>query len=244
MTSIGLDIRPEREEQHHRQVTDPAIRAGGHTDISRQRQHEEQAAEHIFAFRHPGHRLGPQRMNGKQGGHQGAAPEPPVICRKARNSRIAAAACSATFVRWCPPGSEPYHWQSSMCEEGERMPIPRVPVIECPDDPGGSGRARHGILIDVDVVVVVDEPNPPAWQKTRSTAIASMIETAATTAGLPSRRGGPAAISSSSRAYSAGASLAQSFPSGVGSSGSAVESFTALIVIVPMPIPWRGVLMQ
>ena len=45
------------------------------TQIGRQGQHEEQAAEQVFSFGDPGHRFHPQRMDGEHGRHEGAGPE-------------------------------------------------------------------------------------------------------------------------------------------------------------------------
>ena len=39
--------------------------------------HEEQPAQNVLSFGHPGHRFGPQRMDGEDDGHEGTGPEIP-----------------------------------------------------------------------------------------------------------------------------------------------------------------------
>ena len=71
----GLAQETQGEESCHQQVTGNRGRPSDVAQVRSEREREEQAAQHVFPFGNPGHRLHVQRMNGEQGRHESTRPE-------------------------------------------------------------------------------------------------------------------------------------------------------------------------
>ena len=95
----GLCQEAQGEQPRHRQIAGERQRAADISDIGGDGRDEKQPAQGALPFAHPGHRFGPQRMDGKDQRHQALDHRLPVIRRRARKRTTAVAACRRTLVR-------------------------------------------------------------------------------------------------------------------------------------------------
>ena len=125
MTSIALAISPSVNSAPPAN-TAPAIGRGGHTQIGRQRQHEEQPAQHVTPLGDPGHAFDVLRMNGQDRGHQRAGPQLAGHLPQHQKQPDHRGGVQQDVRQMMPQAIQPKSWQSSMCESmasGYHSPI-------------------------------------------------------------------------------------------------------------------------
>ena len=71
-----LGHQPQGKKRRHPKITEQRKGPPHIADVGPEREHEKQPAEHVLPLGHPGHRFGPQGMDGKHGRHEGAGPQP------------------------------------------------------------------------------------------------------------------------------------------------------------------------
>ena len=125
-----------------------------------ERQHEEQPAQHVLPFRHPGDRLHVQRMDRKQRRHKGAGPEFSRHLEQEEEQqdgrggvqRNAGQVVSAGMAKTVDLAIR------HVRDPGERVPIGGMTAGEGPREPVGRQTAGDvRVLDDVLIVVIVDE---------------------------------------------------------------------------------------
>ena len=94
-----LAHQPQQAKEPYQQVAGQRLALADIAPIGRQREHEEQAAQDIFALGDPGDRFHAEGMNGKDGRHQALGQRLPVRQSSVRKSRTATAAWIAALVK-------------------------------------------------------------------------------------------------------------------------------------------------
>ncbi len=155
----GLGRQPEGEQGDHRQIANQREAAARVAGVGRQGEHEEQAAEHVFAFGDPSDRFHAQRMDGEQGRRQCARPEiagHPPQQQEQKNCRggMERYAGEVMSLRFLPVKAV----IKNMGKPRQGVPIAGVVAAERPAD-GLRGEALLNLRVRIDilVVIIVDE---------------------------------------------------------------------------------------
>ena len=153
---FGQQAQPQGDE-HQRVACEPA--PPGVPRVRAEGQQREQAAEHVLAFGDPRHGLDVQRVQGKQGGDERAAPEAarhhehhPIHQQRVDHVQYSVDDVMARGVE-----TEQFAIDQ-VRHAGQRMPVAVVGVGEHPLDAlGGEALADHGVLRDIVRIVEVKE---------------------------------------------------------------------------------------
>ena len=105
-----------------------------HTGIRQKREHEEERAEHVLALGNPGHGFDVQRMQRKQRGHQGAAPDAPVRRWSSEKQQRRVRRVQQQAGQVVPPGSGRKAAVQHVRQPRQRMPVAPQTGSEGPGD--------------------------------------------------------------------------------------------------------------
>ena len=131
MTSIGLHISPNRQRNANEQVAGQRLALADIAEIGRQSENEEQSGENIFAFGDPGHRFNTERMNGKDGRHDGAGPAAPRRLQQRQKEQHGNRRVDRGAGQMVPSGPELVELAiEHVRNPGQRMPVAGIAPVK------------------------------------------------------------------------------------------------------------------
>ena len=124
-------------------------------DIGGQEQEKQQPAQQVFTFSHPGHRFGPQRVDGEDRGHEGAHPQLPRQLPQDQQQQACRGGVQGDVGEMMPAGPQLIDLAvEHVRDPGQRMPVRAVEMREGPAHARpGKPCANRGIVVDVHIVI-------------------------------------------------------------------------------------------
>ena len=134
-------------------------------DVSPEREEAKEGAEDILAFGDPGDGFDVERVPGKKGGDEGAAPAGAGHAAQDGEKQQRVGEVQSQAGRMMAAGIECEQLAiEHVREPGQRMPISGMRGRECPAEARqGQALAHHQVIGDVFGVVIIDETAVKDW---------------------------------------------------------------------------------
>ena len=105
----------------------------GISSVGQKRQEEEEGAQHVLSFNHPGDGLNVQRVPGEQAGHNKTAPQGASDTTEEQKQQESIRSVESQVREVMPAGSQAKELNiQDMGEPGQRMPIVGVADLKRP----------------------------------------------------------------------------------------------------------------